>query len=89
MKTVISRPGLLSLCLLQLAGCASAPPSAAPALTVTGCPLVTPCQLPATAPRNNGELLADAEALEAAWADCAAQVDLIHDMQQAHHEQTR
>ncbi|WP_193557126.1 Rz1-like lysis system protein LysC [Pseudomonas rhizoryzae] len=89
MKTAISRPGLLSLCLLQLAGCASAPPSTVPALTVTGCPLVTPCQLPATAPRSNGELLADADTLEAAWADCAAQVDQIYTLQQAQHEQTR
>lgn len=51
--------------------------------------MVTPCQLPATAPRSNGELLADADTLEAAWADCAAQIDQIYTLQQAQHEQTR
>jgi hypothetical protein len=38
--------------------------------------------LPATAPSNNGELLQDPDTLEAAWAECAAQVDMVHDHQQ-------
>lgn len=46
--------------------------------------MVTRCQLPSTDPRSNGDLLADNEALEAAWADCAAQVDMVYDAQQAH-----
>jgi len=44
-----------------------------------------PCSLPAAAPSNNGELLDDADVLEAAWAECAAQVDMVyqHQVQQA------
>ncbi|WP_295514929.1 Rz1-like lysis system protein LysC [uncultured Pseudomonas sp.] len=84
MKTPTSRLGLASLCLLLLAGCASGPSSPAPPLTVIGCPVVTRCQLPSTDPRSNGDLLAENEALEAAWADCAAQVDMIYDALQAH-----
>lgn len=43
---------------------------------------MVPCRLPATAPANNGELLDDSERLEAAWADCAAQVDMLYRHQQ-------
>lgn len=49
---------------------------------MTGCPAVVPCQLPATAPSANGDLLSDSERLEAAWADCAAQVDMLYRHQQ-------
>ncbi|MDU9395397.1 MULTISPECIES: Rz1-like lysis system protein LysC [Pseudomonadaceae] len=82
MPTPTCGPGPLCLCLLLLAGCASAPPSAERTLTVTGCPAVVPCQLPATAPSANGDLLSDSERLEAAWADCAAQVDMLYRHQQ-------
>ncbi|WNC11648.1 Rz1-like lysis system protein LysC [Pseudomonas coleopterorum] len=83
MKTPHFAIGLNSLCLTLLLGCASAPPSPAPTLIVSGCPAVTPCTLPATAPRHNGQLLGDQDSLEAAWADCAAQVDMIFRHQQA------
>lgn len=43
---------------------------------------MVPCRLPATAPANNGELLDDSERLEAAWAECAAQVDMLYRHQQ-------
>ena len=33
--------------------------------------------LPATAPDSNGALLQDADALELAWAECAAKVDAV------------
>ncbi|WP_296250306.1 Rz1-like lysis system protein LysC [Pseudomonas sp. UBA4194] len=59
-------------------GCASAPPSSAPLVIATGCPAVVPCTLPATAPRLNGELLNDQDQIEAAWADCAAQIDTVY-----------
>lgn len=75
--------GLISLYLTLLAGCASAPPSPAPQLIVTGCPAVVPCHLPATSPLKNGDLLTDEDRAEAAWADCAAQVDMIYKHQQA------
>ncbi|WP_232925245.1 MULTISPECIES: Rz1-like lysis system protein LysC [Pseudomonas] len=75
--------GLLSLCLTLLAGCASAPPSPAPQLTVTGCPAVVPCQLPGTSPLVNGDQLTDQDRVEAAWAECAAQVDMIYQHQAA------
>nr|WP_238535554.1 Rz1-like lysis system protein LysC [Pseudomonas sp. PAMC 25886] len=83
MKTPNYAIGLISLCLTLLAGCASAPLSPAPQLTVTGCPAVVPCQLPATSPRNNGDQLTDQDRTEAAWADCAAQVDMVYKHQQA------
>lgn len=83
MKTMNYATGLTSLCLTLLAGCASAPPSPAPQLTVTGCPAVVPCVLPATSPLNNGDQLTDQDRAEAAWADCAAQVDMIYKHQQA------
>ncbi|MDY7547275.1 Rz1-like lysis system protein LysC [Glaciimonas sp. CA11.2] len=69
--------GLLLLCLTLLPGCASVPPSSVPTLIVTGCPPVTRCQLPATAPTTNGALHLALERTEAAWAMCAAQVDMI------------
>ena len=83
MKTTNYATGLLSLCLTLLAGCANAPPSPAPQLTVTGCPAVVPCHLPATSPLNNGDLLTDEDRAEAAWADCASQVDMVYKHQQA------
>ena len=83
MKTLYCVIGLPSLCLTLLAGCASAPPLPAPTLIVSGCPAVVPCQLPATRPSHNGDLLTDQERTEAAWAECAAQVDMIFKQQQA------
>ena len=80
--------GLLSCCLMLLAGCASAPPSPVPTLIVSGCPAVVPCSLQATAPNDNGNLLTDQDRTEAAWAECAAQVDTIY-KHQVQHEQTR
>ena len=88
MKMTNSGTGLASLCLTLLAGCASAPPSPAPTLIVSGCPVVVPCQLPATAPASNGQLLTDQERTELAWAECAAQVDRVF-QHQVTHEQAR
>lgn len=83
MKTLICALGLLSPCLMLLAGCASAPPSQAPTLIVSGCPAVVPCSLPATRPSSNGELMSDQDTAEAAWAECAGQVDMIYRYQKA------
>ena len=83
MKILYCVIGLPSLCLTLLAGCASAPPLPAPTLIVSGCPAVVPCQLPETRPSHNGDLLTDQERTEAAWAECAAQVDMIFKQQQA------
>jgi hypothetical protein len=46
---------------------------------------VVPCSLQATHPTSNGELLTDQDRAEAAWADCAAQVDMVyrHQLEQA------
>lgn len=82
MKTMNFAIGPASLCLLLLAGCASAPPLPEPLVIVRGCPAVVPCSLPPAKPAANGELLRDAEVVEAAWADCAAQVDTIYQAQQ-------
>ncbi len=74
--------GALSLCLLLLAGCMSAPPLPEPVVIVTGCPVVTPCSLLPAAPQNNGELSDDSDYLLSAWAECAAQVDAVYQHQQ-------
>ncbi|WP_341540251.1 Rz1-like lysis system protein LysC [Pseudomonas viridiflava] len=78
--------GLLSLCLIWLAGCASVPPSPAPTLIVSGCPVVVPCRLPETRPVSNGMLLNDQDSIETAWAECAAQIDMVYRAQQVNHE---
>lgn len=75
--------GLTSLCLTLLAGCASAPPSPEPLRIETGCPAVVPCTLSATNPDKNGALLNDQEVTESDWAQCAAQVDMVYEHQQA------
>ncbi|MGK8744089.1 Rz1-like lysis system protein LysC [Pseudomonas aeruginosa] len=80
--------GLASLCLTLLAGCGSVPLSPAPTLTVSGCPVVVPCVLPATAPSANGDLLNDQDRIEQAWAECAAQVDRVY-QHQVNHEQAQ
>jgi hypothetical protein len=49
---------------------------------------VLPCHLPASAPASNGALLTDLERTEAAWADCAAQVDMVY-QHQVRDEQAR
>ncbi|WP_371136155.1 Rz1-like lysis system protein LysC [Pseudomonas sp.] len=82
MKIQILGIGLLSLCLALLSGCAAAPPSPEQTLIETGCPAVVPCTLGPSSPSSNGELLTDAERAELAWAECAAQVDMIYNHQQ-------
>ncbi len=74
--------GALSLCLLLLAGCMSAPPLPEPVVTVHGCPVVTPCSLLPAAPHSNEGLSDDNDYLLSAWAECAAQVDAVYQHQQ-------
>ncbi|WP_322978984.1 Rz1-like lysis system protein LysC [Pseudomonas sp. C11] len=47
-----------------------------------GCPVVTPCSLLPAAPQNNAGLSDDNDYLQAAWAECAAQVDAVYQYQQ-------
>ncbi len=74
--------GALSLCLLLLAGCMSAPPLPEPVVIVTGCPVVTRCSLLPAAPHSNEGLSDDSDYLLSAWAECAAQVDAVYQHQQ-------
>ncbi|MDN0093881.1 Rz1-like lysis system protein LysC [Yersinia rohdei] len=74
--------GLILPYLMILSGCASAPPSLGPQITVNGCPKVTPCQFPAAEPQTNGDLNDDIDRLEAALHACAAQVDTVFVCQQ-------
>ncbi|MCE9922060.1 MULTISPECIES: Rz1-like lysis system protein LysC [Hafniaceae] len=86
MKMRNLKAGLTLLCLLTLAGCNSDPPLSGPQVITLTCPTVTRCQLPARAPKTNGDLRDDGDAAEAAWAVCAAKVDMIVDCQENHHE---
>ena len=79
-----SRTGQLALCLLLLSGCSSAPPSPAPQIIRLTCQGLTPCQLPAASPANNGDLMDQLTQTEAAWASCAAKVDSLITCQQRH-----
>nr|WP_230676192.1 MULTISPECIES: Rz1-like lysis system protein LysC [Yersinia pseudotuberculosis complex] len=74
--------GLILPCLMILSGCASAPPSPGPQITVNGCPRVAQCQFPAAGPQTNGDLNDDIDRLEAALHACAAQVDTVFICQQ-------
>ncbi|WP_235192733.1 Rz1-like lysis system protein LysC [Erwinia mallotivora] len=85
MKTFAA--GLMPACLMLLSGCGSDRPSPEVALTVSGCPKVTRCQLDLSAPRSNGELLALLDETEAAWAVCADKVDTIISCQEKDDEQ--
>ncbi|RYM82374.1 phage lysis protein [Serratia liquefaciens] len=49
---------------------------------------MNPCQIPASHPKNNGDLSADIRQLENALAACAVQVDAIKTCQEKHHVKT-
>lgn len=74
--------GGLSLSLMLLAGCMRGQVLPEHTVTVSGCPVVTPCSLQPAAPQNNGQLSDDSDYLLSAWAECAAQVDMIYSHQQ-------
>ncbi|EKN5091804.1 hypothetical protein DVQ15_08825 [Yersinia enterocolitica] len=65
-----------------LSGCADAPPSSGPQITVNGCPRVAQCQFPAAEPHTNGDLNDDIDRLETALHACAAQIDTVLACQQ-------
>lgn len=88
MKTKSLKTGLLLTCLSLCAACAKGQPSPVLTLTQPGCPAVVPCRLPASDVHTNGDLLQQLEHTEAAWAACAAQIDMIHQHNQRH-EQTQ
>jgi hypothetical protein len=77
MKMPNCGPGLVCLCLALLSACASTAPSPAPRLIEQACPIVSPCTLPAVMVRANGDLNLALERAEAAWAECAAVVDMV------------
>ena len=86
MKMQSLNAGLILLCLLGLSGCNSVPPSPALQVITRTCPSITRCQLPAAAPTTNGELRDDGDTVVAAWAACAAKVDMIVDCQERQRE---
>ncbi|WP_245616557.1 Rz1-like lysis system protein LysC [Paraburkholderia acidipaludis] len=65
----------------MLPACTTPPPRPAPAITLQQCQTVPRCALPAMAPRTNGELDDALTIARAAWASCAAIVDMIFDCQ--------
>ncbi|MDZ4036152.1 Rz1-like lysis system protein LysC [Burkholderia gladioli] len=74
-------PGLIALSLAMLCACTQAPPSPAPTITLRECATVTRCTMPAMQPRSNGELSNALQAARAAWARCAAEVDMVAECQ--------
>ncbi|MCA8165171.1 Rz1-like lysis system protein LysC [Burkholderia cepacia] len=60
-----------------MCACTAAPPSSAPTITLNACATVTRCTLPATDPQTNGDLSDALTVARAAWARCAAEVDMI------------
>ncbi|WP_243078904.1 Rz1-like lysis system protein LysC [Pantoea sp. MQR6] len=72
---------------MLLSGCAQDRSSPEVRLTVSGCPKITRCQLPESAPRSNGDLNRQLDATEAAWANCADKVDTIVNCQEQDDEQ--
>ncbi|WP_438392323.1 Rz1-like lysis system protein LysC [Caballeronia sp. DA-9] len=81
MKTKPIARGPMLLCLTMLCACSQAPLSPAPAITLQECQRVTPCTMPAVSLRTNGDLRDALDVARAAWAVCAAQVDMIVDCQ--------
>ncbi|MGI4815399.1 MAG: Rz1-like lysis system protein LysC [Janthinobacterium lividum] len=81
MRTPSPIHGLWTLCLLTLSACSQTRPLPAPVITLHECQKVTPCIFPPLHPRTNGELDEALHVAKAAWATCAAQVDMIADCQ--------
>lgn len=74
--------GLLLPCLMMLSGCSHAPTSSIVGIIESGCPIVTPCYLPANDLSDNQSLINDYQALLSAWHHCATQVEMIYQCQQ-------
>ncbi|WP_241673531.1 Rz1-like lysis system protein LysC [Ewingella americana] len=72
----------------MLASCTSAPTSPPPQIIYVGCPLVSPCPIPGSQPKNNGDLSADVRQLEAALLTCGLQVDTIKQCQETQRVKT-
>lgn len=82
MTTPPLKHGLKALFPLLLASCTNVPTSPPPQIIYVGCPLVSPCQMPGSQPKNNGDLSADVRQLEAALLTCGLQVDAIKQCQE-------
>lgn len=80
MKTKPFVRGLPFPCLVMLCACTVPPPS--PQITLLPCATVTRCQLPTLTPQTNGELSHALLVTRAAWARCAAEVDMVADCQE-------
>ncbi|UNY41731.1 o-spanin [Burkholderia phage Milagro] len=81
MRTKPFARGLLLACLTTLCACTAAPPSPAPTITLNACATVTRCALPAAHPQTNGDLSDALTIARAAWARCAAEVDMVAECQ--------
>ncbi|WP_322029096.1 Rz1-like lysis system protein LysC [Paraburkholderia sp. J76] len=62
--------------------CTTPPPKPAPPITLQQCQTVPRCTFPAMAPRTNGDLDDALTIARAAWASCAAIVDMVFNCQQ-------
>ncbi|WHZ42871.1 Rz1-like lysis system protein LysC [Rahnella bonaserana] len=74
---------------MVLAGCTHVPPLPAPQIIYVGCPAVTSCPIPASAPVTNGDLSSDVRNLEAELVSCGLQVEAVKQCQEEHRVKTR
>ncbi|WP_241626001.1 Rz1-like lysis system protein LysC [Rosenbergiella epipactidis] len=74
---------------MMLSACSNDRPLPEVKITVNGCPTITRCQLPKSAPNDNGQLWTALSESEAAWASCADKVDMIVTCQEKMSEQAK
>lgn len=81
--------GLKALFPLLLVSCTSAPTFPPPQIIYVGCPAVSPCPIPGSQPKNNGDLSTDVRQLEAALLACGLQIDAIKQCQETQRVKTQ
>ncbi|MCI1680048.1 MAG: Rz1-like lysis system protein LysC [Ewingella americana] len=73
---------------MTLSGCKNARPLPPPEIIYIGCPAVSSCPIPASHPKNNGDLSADVRNLEAALVACGLQIETVKQCQENHRAKT-
>ena len=77
MKSKVLNNGLMLSCLVTLTACSITKPPLVAQASFQQCPAVTPCELRATNPKTNEDLIYLVHQVREDWAMCAAKVDMI------------